>query len=300
MKIGLIDVDGHSFPNLALMKISAFHKTMGDSVEWVNYLDSYDKVYASKVFTFTPDIRTCIQSDEIVRGGTGYGNYETLFCDDMEPDYYLYPISKWYNNKTAYGFLTRGCIRKCPWCIVPKKEGIVKPYRDIETVLQNRSTAILMDNNVLASDYGLSQIEKIVDLKCKVDFNQGMDSRLVTGEVAKLLSKVKWLRYIRFACDSPEAVDPLISAIEKLNKYGVKNYKIFVYLLVGDVCEANRRSEIMKNLGVIPFAQPYRDFCNNIEPTDEQKKFARYVNRKEIYKTISWKDYKTSIRNNKS
>ncbi|KAA6325562.1 hypothetical protein EZS27_025237, partial [termite gut metagenome] len=76
----------------------------------------------------------------------------------------------------------------------------IRPYRDIETVLQDRKTAILMDNNVLASNHGLQQLEKIVDLGCKVDFNQGLDSRLVTDEVARLLSKIKWIRFIRFAC----------------------------------------------------------------------------------------------------
>ena len=108
MKIGLLDVDGHRFPNLALMKLSAYHKTRGDTVEWVNFWNRYDKVYCSKVFTFTPDEHTYIQADEIIKGGTGYNFHENLFCDDVLPDYSLYPM-----HKEAYGFLTRGCIRKC-------------------------------------------------------------------------------------------------------------------------------------------------------------------------------------------
>ncbi|KAA6319163.1 hypothetical protein EZS27_030909, partial [termite gut metagenome] len=192
----------------------------------------------------------------------------------------------------AYGFLTRGCIRRCRWCIVPEKEGGIRPYRDIETVLQGRKTAILMDNNVLASNHGLRQLEKIIDLKCKVDFNQGLDSRLVTEEVAKMLSKIKWLRYIRFACDTASAIEPLLSAIEKLNRYGVKNYRIFVYLLVKEVADANERCKILKGLGLIPFTQTYRDYENNIQPTAEQKQFARYVNHKAIFNSIDWEDYK--------
>ena len=187
--------------------------------------------------------------------------------------------------------MTRGCIRRCQWCIVPKKEGGIRAYRDIETVLQSRNTAILMDNNVLASEHGLQQLEKIVDMGCKVDFNQSLDSRLVTEEIANILSKIKWISYIRFACDTTSAVEPLLKAIEKLNRYGVKNYRIFVYLLVKDVCEANERCKILKRLGVNPFVQVYRDEENKIEPTAEQKRFAWYVNQKAVFKATEWEDY---------
>lgn len=121
MNIGLIDVDGHSgFPNLALMKLSAHHKKAGDSVEWWNGLKHYDRVYMSKVFTFTPDIDVVINADEVIQGGTGYKDYSSL-PDEIEntyPDYSIYP-----RFKKAIGFLTRGCVRSCQWCIVPRKEG---------------------------------------------------------------------------------------------------------------------------------------------------------------------------------
>lgn len=289
MKVGLIDVDGHNFPNLALMKISNHHRQQGDVVEFVNHLGCYDKVYKSKVFTFTQDINPLIKADEVVKGGTGYKLYNELFCDDTEPDYSLYP-----NYSHAYGFLTRGCIRRCPWCVVPKKEGNIRAYRDIETVLQGRKTAILLDNNVLASDFGIKQIEKIVDLKCKVDFNQGMDCRLVTDDIAKLLSKVKWIRNIRFACDTDSGIEHLKNALKKLNRNGIKNYKVFVYVLVTDVESADRRCEILKKLGVTPFAQPFIDYENNIMPTKKQKRFARYVNCPQIFKSTDWKNYTTN------
>nr|DAE47064.1 MAG TPA: Radical SAM superfamily [Caudoviricetes sp.] len=286
MKIGLIDVDGHNFPNLALMKISAYHKQQGDSVEFVNFFDQYDRVYKSKVFTFSHDENTCVQADEVIKGGTGYNLFDELFCDNISPDYSIYP-----QFKEAYGFLTRGCIRNCSWCIVPKKEGYIKPYRDIEEILQDRKKAVLMDNNILASDYGLEQIEKIIKLKCRVDFNQGLDSRLVTDDIAKMLSKVKWINSIRFACDTLSAIDPLLTALEKLNKYGLKNYKVFVYVLVKDINDAYTRVMKMRELGVSPFAQPYRDFENNIQPTQIQKDFARWVNHKAIFKSVEWKNY---------
>lgn len=291
MKIGLMDIDGHHFPNLALMKLAAYHKKRGDDVEWATIFEKYDIAYKSKVFTFSND-HSVVFADRVVIGGTGYGLYGELFCDDTEPDYTIYKGCSWYNAYTAYGFLTRGCIRHCPWCVVPRKEGVIRPYRDVETVLQGRKVAVLMDNNVLASEHGLQQLEKIADLKCKVDFNQGLDSRLVTDEIARLLSKIKWIRHIRFSCDTIQAVEPLLQAVEKLNKYGVKNYRIFVYLLVKDVKEANERCGILKRLGVIPFAQPYRGIEGKEQPTRQQRDFARYVNHKAIFKSIEFEDYK--------
>src|SRR5512147_1427034 len=198
MKIGLIDVDGHNFPNLALMKISAYHKQKKDTVEWVTYGD-YDKIYKSKVFTFTNDVSEgLVRSKEIVLGGTGY-NYICLTeeIDKMCPDYSIYN-----NNDKAYGFLTRGCPNTCSWCIVPKKEGDIKAYADILDFLDNRNIAILMDNNVLASEHGLNQIKKIIDLKIKVDFNQGLDCRIIAKNenIAELLSKLSWYKPLRMSC----------------------------------------------------------------------------------------------------
>ena len=128
MRVGLVDVDGKgSFPNLALMKISAWHKAYGDSVEWYNPFDEYDKVYMSKVFTHTPDYGYYINNAaEVDKGGTGYSLDKVLpvEIDCLQPDYSLYPN---IDRNTAYGFLTRGCPNKCKWCIVPKKEGDVRP-----------------------------------------------------------------------------------------------------------------------------------------------------------------------------
>ena len=287
MKIGLIDVDGHRFPNLALMKLSTYHKEQGDTVEWVNFWDRYDRVYCSKVFTFTPDERTYIQADEIIKGGTGYNMFDDLFCDDVLPDYTLYP-----QYKEAYGFLTRGCIRKCDWCIVPYKEGKIRPYNDIETVLQGRKSAVLLDNNVLACGWGLEQIEKIIKLKCRIDFNQGLDARLVTDDVAKMLSRVKWIRYIRFAMDTQSQIEPFVKAVERLNRYGINNRKIFVYTLLQDLNDSYTRINIAKELKVMPFAQPYISFCENKPIPQWQHDMARYVNHKAIFKSIDFKQYK--------
>lgn len=171
MNIGILAVDS-TFPNLALMKISAYHKKQGDSVEWYNPFNYYDKLYIAKVFSFTEDyLQYITNADCVEKGGTGYDISKTLptEIDRMQPDYSIYPQ---IDSKTAYGFLTRGCPNKCKWCIVPKKEGNIAPYMDVEEIaIDGRKNIILMDNNVLASDYGLEQIEKIVKLKLRVDFN---------------------------------------------------------------------------------------------------------------------------------
>lgn len=241
MNIGLIDVDSHGFPNLALMKLSAWHKLQGDTVEWYNPFDHYDKVYMAKVFNFTEDYRQWItNTHQIEKGGTGYDLSKILpiDIDRVIPDYDLYNIDK----KLAYGFLTRGCPNKCKWCIVPQKEGKMTPYMDIEEVAVNRrKNIILMDNNVLASDYGLQQIEKIVRLGLRVDFNQGLDARLVTDDIAKLLAKVKWIKRIRFGCDTPGQIAECERATALIDKYNYKGEYFFYCILLNDFKEAFTR-----------------------------------------------------------
>lgn len=154
MNVGLHDSDATDFPNYALMKISAWHKAQGDNVEWWNPLFPYDRVYSSKVFTFTPE--NPYLPENTIKGGTGYGIYTELppEIDDMFPDYSIYP-----NVDYAIGFLTRGCIRNCPWCVVPKKEGRIRPYRTWKEVKRADSRVIVfMDNNVLACPHGIEQI----------------------------------------------------------------------------------------------------------------------------------------------
>ena len=151
MKIGLMDVDGHNYPNLALMKISAYHKSIGDDVEWADALfGEYDRVYKSKVFTFTEDDYTPFNC-EVIKGGTGYDYTISLpnEIDLMQPDYSIY--SHLVDNRTAYGFLTRGCPNKCNFCIVHKKEGDIRPYMDIDeiaeiTELSKEEIKFIIDN----------------------------------------------------------------------------------------------------------------------------------------------------------
>lgn len=292
MKIGLIDVDGHNFPNLALMKLSAWHKAQCDSVEWAQSFRHYDLLYKSKVFTFSTERTFIVTADRIIKGGTGYRDYDTILPDEVEhicPDYSLYP-----QYSAAYGFLTRGCPNRCPWCVVPRKEGKIRPHSELSEFIADRKQAILLDNNVLASDFGLAQIEEIIRRGIRVDFNQGLDARIIAGnpDIARLLARVKWIRYIRMAYDHAANEEPVMKAIENLKTAGVKPYRMFFYVLVKDVDDALRRIEQLKSVGVQPFAQPYRDFDNHTKPSVEQRRLARWCNHKAIFKSIEFDHYK--------
>lgn len=298
MRVGLVDVDGHRFPNYALMKISAYHKQRGDSVEWWIGGFAYDRVYMSKVFTFTPDENTPIYSDDVIRGGTGYRAHDELpqEIDDMEPDYTLYPNAWVTVNKKrvpyALGFLTRGCIRSCEWCIVPQKEGHIRPYRTWEQIRRPDAKAmVLMDNNVLACDHGIEQIGRMGGRSVYVDFNQGLDARLITPEIARMLARVKWIRFVRMSCDTTAMLAVIERAAAYLKEAGIPTWRLYAYMLVRDIAEAERVIYGLDKLGITPFAQPYRDY-KNTPPTDEQKGFAHWANKKSCFKSCQFKDFR--------
>ncbi|MBD5427508.1 MAG: radical SAM protein [Treponema sp.] len=294
MNIGLLSVDGHHFPNLALGKIARWHRLRGDSVEWVTPLfGDYDRIYASKIFNFSPDIPEAYDC-EIIRGGTGYDIHSRLpeEIDLLQPDYSIY---QGLHRLTSIGFLTRGCPNRCSWCVVPQKEGDIHPYMDIDQiVIENRTNVILMDNNILASDYGLSQIEKIAERRLRVDFNQGLDARLVTPEIARLLARVRWQKYIRFACDTHAAIKSVHKAIRLIRQHNPKAYFHLYCLLNGSYSECLDRLRYWRDTRdrrLILFAQPYRDPHNRNEIPDWQKDMAQWVNRREYFRTCTFEDF---------
>lgn len=277
--IALHDSDYTGFQNYALMKLAAYHKAQGDDVQWWIPMVKYDRVYSSKIFTFSPE-EPMLPLDTI-KGGTGYGIMDELppEVDAMFPDYSMYPDCNY-----AIGFLTRGCIRRCPWCIVPKKEGAIRAYRSWNEVKRPEFRDIVfMDNNVLACDFGIQQMESMIGQNVRIDFNQGMDARLITPEVAEIIGRLKWIRFVRMSCDTDAMLDTVLDKIELLKQHGTKPYKVFVYLLVQDIDSAEKRALALRNAGAGVFAQPYRDFENSIEPTKQMKDFAQWVNRKPIF-----------------
>lgn len=301
MNIGLLAVDSN-YPNLSLMKISSYHKGKEDIVEWYNPFDKYDIVYMSKIFSFTPDYgQYMTNTTQICKGGAGYDIYSTLpeEIDLIKPDYSINPS---IGHKTAYGFLTRGCPNKCKWCIVPKKEGDIKPYMDVEEIaIDGRNELILMDNNILASDHGIEQIEKIIKMnegrkkKIKVDFNQGLDARLVTDEIAKMLSRLKWIQQIRFGCDTPKQIEECEKACAMIDKHGYKGEYFFYCILLDDFDESFIRVNHWKKKGssrYLPHCQPFRDIGNKSQIIPQwQKDMARWTDRKHLFRSCEFEDF---------
>lgn len=230
MNVGLIDVDGHNFPNLALMKLSAYYKARGCNVEWAQPLfGQYDVVYQSKIFTFTPDFNTSIKADQIIKGGTGYDleNKLPAEVEDIFPDYGLYGI-----KDTAYGFLTRGCPKNCPFCIVSQKEGCKsKKVSDLRQFWNNHKEIKLLDPNLLACHDRIELLNQLIDSKAWVDFTQGLDIRLMTDDVIEKI-KIMKIKRIHFAWDKEKDSELILKNLQYFKaKTGLRVEKTIVYVL---------------------------------------------------------------------
>jgi hypothetical protein len=291
--IGLLSYEKTNYPNLVLMKLAAYHKQKGDTVKWWTgplTKDKFDVIYGSKVFTWTKTKTKdmFLENSNLEIGGTGFVGNKNELSDEIEhicPDYSIYP-----NIDASYGFLTRGCPNKCPWCFVPEKEGKIRKNADVEEFLKHKKV-VLMDNNVLSHDWGIQQIEKLIKLGVKVDFNQGLDARLIDNSMAKLLSKIRWDPKIRLACDTDTSIEPVRKATELLRWHNTAPLGFFVYVLVKDIESSIERIKFLKGMNLTPFAQPYRD-KKGTPPKKILKDFARWVNRHQIFFSCTWDEYK--------
>lgn len=322
MRVGLIDVDGSHhkkkwgatvYPNIALGKLARWHCMKGDRVEWAEPFDlfntePYDILYASKVFNFSPDADyRRYRYKDLQLGGTGYDIHRRLpdEIDRLQPMYDIFPyLPKSY----AYGKLTEGCPNGCFWCVVPKKEGKIRPYMDIEEIaIEGRNHVVLMDNNILAAaDYAKEQLDKIARMGLYIDFNQAMDARLVTPEFADMLSKVKWIHSrVRFGCDTTAQIQDCERAMELLNVRGFKG-EYLLYTMIGgknDLQECYSRIHYwwqrLQNYrrthngrAVYAYAQPYRDpFRNDAAVPMWQKDMAQWCNKRMTFVMADFKDF---------
>ena len=286
MRIGLVDVDGHNFPNLCLMKLSAWHKAKGDEVEFAIPLMQYDRIYMARVFDdlYTHDDLTAYQCDEIIKGGTGYGLEKTLpnEIEQMFPDYSLYGITD-----TAYGFLTRGCPRHCPFCIVGDKEGLVsRKVANLSQFWNGQKNIKLLDPNILASADHMDLLEQLADSKALVDFTQGLDARMLTDENIDVLKRIR-IKRIHFAWDNPK--DKTVpKALEMFSeKYGLnpKAHNVVVYLLTNYWSTHQQDLERVQWLRE-HFFVPYVMIYNKPSAPRETRLLQRWVNNKIVFNKV--------------
>jgi len=285
MKVGLIDIDS-KIPNLALMKLSTYFKNLGHEVELTSplFANKYDEIFASKIFTYS---EMPVLPDNAIIGGSGY-SLDSWLDEDTEtimPDYSLYGCDY------AIGFTTRGCNRKCPFCVVPEKEGKFHIVGNIYGFWKGQKRLMLLDNS-LNTDEGhfLMICDQIGKEKISVDFNQGLDIRHLTNIQAKALSKLKlWGQTpLRFAWDLMET-EPLVRhGISILCHHKLISKSMFYVLIGFNTTEKEDlyRIEMLRGLKAEPFVMPYDKFDRY------QKSFARWVNHKAIFKSVEWKDYK--------
>lgn len=282
MKIGIIDIDS-KIPNLALMKLSAWHKEIfGDQVEFYMPLWNYDTVYASKVFNFSPMPEL---PEGAVTGGTGF-SLDSALPEEIEA---IYPDYNLYRCNYAIGFITRGCVRKCSFCVVPQKEGQIKRVAELSQFWRGQNQIMLLDNNLTAHPDCLSILKELRLTRARIDFSQGLDLRLMTPEIAKELSSIRLWKQIHFAWDDIRLEKAMFNGLRVLAENGVKKYKIMVYVLIGfnSTHEENyHRVMKLKDYGVDPFIMPYD------KNDDYQADFARWVNHKAIFKTVTWEEYR--------
>lgn len=309
MKVGLIDVDGHNYPNLPLMKLSAWHKQQGDNVGWYDpwsgLLEWYDKVYMSKVFSFSPDYEHPVYAHEIHKGGSGYcislvdgkevydSTKDQNLPDEVEhiyPDYSLYPD---LTRDTAYGFLTRGCPRGCDFCHVEAKEGRCSyKVANLDEFWRGQKKVILCDPNILACKDHIELLQQLVDSNARVNFNQGLDIRLVNDRNLELIKRIK-LDGIHFAFDrwqDKEIVEPKLRMFKERTNFDRHNGKVAVYILTNfdtTIEQDLYRIQLCRELNFSPYPMIYdKEHCDPI-----YKKIQRWCSNFIFWKVPTFQEY---------
>jgi len=273
--IGLYNLERNT--NIALEKIRMYYQQQGEKVQ--DYLplqhSIYEKIYCGSMFTFS---NKSYVTDDMICGGSGF-DLTTNLPNEIEA----------MKPKINMGFTTRGCIRKCPFCIVPQKEGNIKITGDIYDFWDGKSSEIIiLDNNILAIPEHFEMVcNQILKENLKVDFNQGLDIRLVHNGIAETLSRLKYSKQLRFSWDDVKEEKKIFKGIGEVIKY-IAPWELMFYVLIGfDSTHEENYYRVMKlkEMGIDSFVMPY-------DKHDEyQRDFARWVNHKAIFKSVDWKDY---------
>ena len=296
MKIALLDVDS-KIPNLALMKIAAWHREQGDQVEWYSELwdDSFDRVYASKIFTFSDG--SMLDYDRMIVGGTGSESSQNLPAEieRMTPDYSI------YNYPHNIGFAMRGCRLRCSFCVVPAKEGKPKPTNTIDELWTQRTSdfLVLLDNDFFGNPEWPDRVDELVKYNLRVNFSQGLNIRNMKPEQAEALASVRFRNpsgkegRVTFAWDDPRHEKLIHKGMETVLKAGIKPWQMAFYVLIGYHStpeEDLHRVEVLRDYGVDPYAMPY----DKDDPY--QRDFTRWVNHRATFNSIPFSEYRPNVR----
>ena len=225
MKVLLLNIDS-TIPNLALKKVEKYHADRGDEVIWdvAMALGSVDKTYVSCVF---PENRykCLIFEGKALIGGSGY---------DISVK--LPPSIEAVKPRINWGFTTRGCIRRCHFCFVPAMEGGIHKVGDIYDIWDGKSKELfIMDNNILAMPEHFKVVAtQLRKEKLRVDFNQGLDHRLLTDELWGELTSLRHIREIRFAFDDIAYKKTVVKALDLMKKNGLRDWQTRWYVYVGE------------------------------------------------------------------
>lgn len=319
MKIGLIDVDGHNYPNLPLMKLSAWHKSQGDCIEWYIPIQHgfpfppLDMVYMSKVFSFTPDYWDFVNAKEVIKGGSGYcislENGKEVYhkendsqlpyeVEHIYPDYSLYPDKTGYGKplkeQTAYGFLSRGCPRGCEFCHVEAKEGRCShKVSDLSEFWRGQGNIVICDPNLIACKDWKNLIQQLIDSKAVININQGIDIRMMTDEKAEMIKKLR-VDSVHFAWDRYEDKDiiiPKFKEFKEITGWGARKTSVFVLTNFNTTFEQDlERVYTLRDMDYDPYIMIYnKHLTKGNEPV---RLLQRYVNNRKIFKTIKrFEDY---------
>jgi len=298
MKILLIDADS-TIPNLALMQLSAWRKQQGDSVVLLkanlpyypnrkkkNFFapSGFDRTYCSVVFDGNAQY---IKGDNIIFGGTGFDLTTVLpkEASSCEPDYSIYP-----DNDTSYGFISRGCIRKCYFCVVPKKEGWIRQVSNVDDIVKHKKVKFL-DNNFLALPNHKKILTELIDKNIRCQFNQGLDIRLVDNENSHLLSRLNYLGEYIFAFDDYSYLPIIKKKLDLMDWRKPFNFKFFVYchpdMDVSNIC---KRIEWLKHKKILPYLMRHIS-CWDSSLNKFYIDLAAYSNQPNCFKKMSFRQF---------